>query len=85
MTWVFILVFLIALFYLRGIVRFAKETKAVVSALVTLALIVFILPLFFIYGLSPWKEGAALAGIYSVFYTVLIFYLVNIKPKNEQK
>jgi hypothetical protein len=52
--------------------------------LVALVLVVFTLPLFFIYGLSPWKEGAALAGIYSVFYTMLIFYLSNIKPKNEQ-
>lgn len=83
-TWIFTFVFLIVLFYLHGIVRHTKETKVVMPILIALLLVVFILPLFFIYGLSPWKEGSALAAIYSVFYTMLIFYLSNIKPKSEQ-
>lgn len=83
MIWIQILVFLIALFYLRGILRLGRDTLFIKSVVVVLLIVVFVLPFIFIYNISPWKEGLALLLIYSLFYLTMIIYLANIRPKNN--
>ncbi|MBG9765925.1 hypothetical protein CUU60_04350 [Paenibacillus polymyxa ATCC 842] len=83
MPWIQVLIFLVALFYLRGTIRLGKETLFIKFVFVVLLIVVFALPFNFIYNVSPWKEGPVLAWICSLFYLVLIVYLANIKPKEK--